>query len=52
MEEKEEEKEKPHILDDIPSINEATRHIDIGKNESFEGGFKIDLSAFNEKDDT
>ena len=52
MEEKKGEIEKPDILDDIPSITEATRHIDIGKNESFEGGFKIDLSAFNEKDDT
>ena len=52
MEEKRMEEEKPHILDDIPSITEATHHIDFGKGESFEGGFKIDLSAFNEKDDT
>ena len=43
--------EKPDILDDIPAINEI-KNFDIGEKESFEGGFKIDLSAFNEKDDT
>ncbi len=52
MEEKGEEQGKVDILDDIPSISEATHHFDIGKKENFEGGFKIDLSAFNEKDDT
>jgi hypothetical protein len=52
MKEKKAETEKTHILDDIPSITEATHRFDIGKNEGFEGGFKIDLSAFDDKDNS
>ncbi len=51
MKEKKAEEEKPHILDDIPSISDAA-HFEIGKKEKFEGGFKIDLSAFDDKDNS